>query len=590
MNYEQQTRSSRGFVLPIVIIVIVILSALAVGLIMSSYGARLQAVKTKNQTAAMLAAEAGYEKGIFWMSQQSDILGSLQHGANTGTIELPGGSCSYTVDFDDYIGAKPVFKIMSTGVSGSSTHVVDVTVIQDVTGWVMGKCRVPFSATSANTTSDTNPVVFADGEILDIPIHINNLNDSPDQRDIYFQNNARPQFRQKVEMGESQKTSGGTDKYASVMAFFEGGIYFDQPNVRITDETAVQSKVNRFRDSTNPSYRFTPVGTANLGNGVPKENAVQLEFYVEGGVGKVKITNNCTVRTLSGETYDYKIAPGSNPMTYQKYNIYAYHYAPNFEMPSVVNIESTYVKQHFGSKESKPGGQIFVNGDVVIGGNRNSPDTNQIVQGKMTVVATGNIWIADAIVVAGDHGGNGMPLKTNPNVLGLIAQGLVKIIDPGISNYTSSGNPNHYPGPPAASVVDTYIPSRSHNYMPVANYNTALPAKSVYDRLLPHCMVVEAAITTGGGGWGAENVGDPSKGRGRRETGPGAQDYLVVRGTLSESIRAVVGLAGSNADGYIKQYYLDNRLLEGILPGDIWFGGKYVPAPAGWHDYRPKQE
>jgi hypothetical protein len=95
-------------------------------------------------------------------------------------------------------------------------------------------------------------------------------------------------------------------------------------------------------------------------------------------------------------------------------------------------------------------------------------------------------------------------------------------------------------------------------------------------------MVVEAAITVGGGGWGAENVRSSS---GRKVTGPGAQDYLILRGTLSESIRAVVGLINTN--GYLKRYYLDKRLLEGILPGDLWFGGKYVPAPAGWHDYRP---
>jgi hypothetical protein len=566
-NSQFLIRSMRnGFVLPIVIIAIVVLSALAVGLIMSSYGARLQAVRTKNDTAAMLAAEAGYEKGIFWMSQQSDILGSLQNGSNTGTIDLPGGSCSYTVDFDDYIGAKPVFRIVSTGISGTSTRVVDVAVVQEITGWVMGKCRVP----TGPATSNTVPVNFADGEILDIPIHINNLKDNPDNRDIYISDGAHPRFLQKVEMGESQKTTGGTDKYASVITLFEDGIYFDQPNVRITDEAAVQSKINRFRDSTNPLYAFTPVGTANAAN--PRCNAVQLEFFVEGGVGKVKITNNCTVQCNNGNVYDYNIVAGSNPMTFHKYPIYAYHFAPDFEASNIVNLENTYVRQHFGTKESEPGGQIFVNGNVVIGGNR-TPETRQVVKGKMTVVATGNIWIADSIVVD-DAGGtqrdvNGMPTKENPNVLGLIAQGVVKIIDPGLSE----GCPNSV----SDRIYPSY-PSKTHSYRPVADADGA----AFDSRVLPHSMVVEAAVTVGGGGWGAENVSS------RKEKGPGKQDYLVLRGTLSESIRAVVGLV--NNDGYIKQYYLDNRLLEGILPGDIWFGGKYVPAPAGWHDYRPNQQ
>ena len=51
---------------------------------------------------------------------------------------------------------------------------------------------------------------------------------------------------------------------------------------------------------------------------------------------------------------------------------------------------------------------------------------------------------------------------------------------------------------------------------------------------------------------------------------------------LVEAVRGVVGLVG--ADGFLKKYTLDARLQNGVLPGNIWFGGKYVPAPAGWQD------
>lgn len=85
------------------------------------------------------------------------------------------------------------------------------------------------------------------------------------------------------------------------------------------------------------------------------------------------------------------------------------------------------------------------------------------------------------------------------------------------------------------------------------------------------------------GGFGAENVSRGYYG-GRKESG-GTQDKLLVRGTLSEAFRGVVGLIGK--DGYLKYYYMDTRFLEGILPGDIWLKGKFIPAPAGWHDYRP---
>jgi type II secretory pathway pseudopilin PulG len=558
-KYEMRnTPNERGFALPLVIIAVVILVALAVGLMMASFGVRMQAVRTKNETVAMLAAEAGYEQGIFWMSQQSDILGALQdsNSGATGIIDFEGSSCSYEVSFDDYIGARPIFRIVSTGTSGISTRVVDVAVVQAITGWVMGKCRIPSGPTS------TTEVYFADSEIIDIPIHINNLKDNPDGRDIYIKGS--PDFKQKVEMGESRKTAGGTDKYASVMGFFDEGIYFDQPDVRVTDEAAVQSKINRFRDSTDPAFRFMPAGTARVSN---PYNAVQLEFFVDGGVGKVRITNNCTVRGYPGFEKDYKIVPGSGGSTYQKYNIYAYHYAPQDQASLVVPLEGTYVRQKFGTKESEPGGQIFVDGHVVIG---SSDYADMVINGKMTIVATGNIWIADSIVVDGPRDAAGMPAAGNPNVLGLIAQGVVKIADPGMSNSTSPA------GLPGTTVDDRLTPSKKHNYKPIANAAGS-------DRALPHMMIVEAAVTVGGGGWGAENVHIG----GRRVTGPGSQDFLVLRGTISECVRGVVGIIDKN--GYLKNYYLDKRLLEGILPGDIWFGGKYVPAPAGWHDYKPEE-
>jgi hypothetical protein len=144
-----------------------------------------------------------------------------------------------------------------------------------------------------------------------------------------------------------------------------------------------------------------------------------------------------------------------------------------------------------------------------------------------------------------------MPTADNSNVLGLIAQNIVKVVNP-----TSST--------PSAPSGLTYQP-------------IGITKSGYTGRFLPDQTVIEAAITVGGGGWGAENVGN------RREYS-GSQDDLVVRGSITEVLRGVVGLSGS--DGYLKHYYLDKRLLEGILPGDIWLRGKYIPAPAGWHDYR----
>jgi hypothetical protein len=551
-------RNSAGFVLPLVLVVMIILVILAVGETMTSYGSRIEAVKTKAQTEAMLAAEAGYERAIFWMSQQTDLLGEIQAGHGSDTINFGTSTCHYDVSFSDFLGARPVFNVSVTGTSGRPvfSRIVDVNVMQETSGWAMGACRIP------NGTTTTTEVYFAGTEIVNMPLHINNRKDNPDKIDIFI--TGSPTFLQRVEMGESRKTSGGSDKYSSFMSFFHSGIYFDQPDVRVTDEAAVQSKVNRFRDSTNPIYRFEPNGTASVTN---PRNAVQLEFFVDpNGVGKVRITNHCTIGTNTAGTYDYNVVSGSGGTTFQKYRIYAYHYAPNPNdinfAPRTYRIEDTYVTQHFGGYESAPGGQIFVNGNVVIGSGDPNLDPNMVVKGKVTVVATGNIWIADSIVVDGPHyaDANGTPRADNPNVLGLIAQGVVKVVDPGLSDSAT------------AVVDDKYLGTgRKHYYKQIGN------SRSGYSgRWLPDPTVVEAAITVGGGGWGAENVG------GRKEYSS-PNDYLIVRGSITEVVRGIVGQVG--IDGYLKQYYIDTRLMSGILPGDIWFSGKYIPAPAGWHDH-----
>jgi hypothetical protein len=444
--------------------------------------------------------------------------------------------------------------------------------MQAISGWDMGMCRVP---SGANKTS-SYPVYFADGEIVDIPLHINDLRDSPDYRDIYITGD--PRFLRDVAMGESQETDGGADKYAGVMDTFEGGICFDQPDSRVTDDASVEMKVERFKNATNPQYQFTPVATNKVTSYNP---AVQLEFFVGAdGEGKVRISNNCTVRGFkqNGETktWDFKIKPGTGGINYERYDIYAYHVIPADADATgqrlVRDIAATYVTQNIGGVESEPGGQIFVDGNVIIGGDATTHSGDQVVKGKITVVATGNIWVADSVVVDGPRDADGRPSMDNPNILGLIAQGVVKVVDPGMSEYTyveTEGMPE--------------VPT-DYQYVPIGVLDSG--AAEIHQRHLPDPTVIEAAITVGGGGWGAENVAryDGSTYYGGRKQASGTQDYLVLRGTLVEAIRGVVGLIGK--DGYYKQYYIDERLLQGILPGDIWLRGKYIPAPAGWHDYQ----
>ncbi len=567
---KQSRRKKCGSVLGLVVVSLIVLAALGAAMLTIGYLARLRAIRFKTEAVAMLAAEAGYERAIFWMGRQKDVLSALQEGVDgtTGTIDFPTGNCDYVIGLHTFIGSRPIYRVVSNGYSGNFGRTVDVLVLQAISGWDMGMCRVLFGG------EQSYPVYFADGEIIDLPLHINNLNDNPDERDIYIAGS--PQFLQSVGMGESRYIDvAGSDKYASVMNLFDNGIYFDQPDSRVTDEDSITSKANRFKESTKPQFSFKPEANVSVLSPHP---AVQLEFFVENDVGKVRITNNCTVRgyqrDYDNKTLDFRITPGSGGTESERYDIYAYHFIPKDADSTgerfTVCIDETYVSQSFGGVESEPGGQIFVDGNVVIGGDNTGHNGDQVAKGRVTVVATGNIWFADSIVVDGPHDADGKPTIDNPNILGLIAQGLVKVIDPGMSSYDAGGG-NDYPGPPGEFDDLEYAPIGRHD------------GGEECDRHLPDPMVAETAITVGGGGWGAENVRWNGYG-GRKET-DGITDGLVLRGSVTEAVRGVVGLIGQ--DGFVKQYYMDERLLNGILPGDIWLRGKYVPAPAGWHDYRP---
>ncbi|MHC4389560.1 MAG: hypothetical protein ACYSX1_13270, partial [Planctomycetota bacterium] len=142
----KQSRFGRdGSVLVLVVVSLVILSILGTGLLTVAYGVRHQAIRLRNEAVATLAAEAGYEKATFWMSQQDDMLSALQQGVpgTKGSLQFRDGGCNYEITFYTFIGARPVYQIVSTGHSGMFNRTVDVLMVQAIGGWDMGVCRVP---------------------------------------------------------------------------------------------------------------------------------------------------------------------------------------------------------------------------------------------------------------------------------------------------------------------------------------------------------------------------------------------------------------------------------------------------------------
>jgi len=314
----------------------------------------------------------------------------------------------------------------------------------------------------------------------------------------------------------------------------------------------------------------------------------------------VRITNNCTVCCIDGAGNDYMLdASQVNP--YTLYPIYGYHYADSSSAADFP-ITSTYVREQVFSPSGRSaradaGGQIFVNGNVIIGGAVGiDPAGNMVMagtrlysklKGRLTVVATGNIWIVSPIVYAGPQDPpeyeNGyltklVPSPSNQNVLGLFSQfGVVKVIDPKLSLNVPPSSSN-----PKIPEVYTNAQGAVLTYQPVgfqADMASRMWERQLLSPQLPQSsMVVQAAITSCGGGWGAENVGF------RTNVNPTGKDNLIVAGSITESVQGVVANRAGN--GFRRCYYLDGRLLTGILPGDMWLQSKYIPTPGGWSDSR----
>jgi len=508
----------------------------------------------------------------------------------------------YTISFDRFLGSQPVYEIVSEGNYGQFSRRIRAFVVQKVSGWDMGLCKIP------SGSWDSQRAYFTGEDIVEMPIHINIEHTPQDNSaDIYISRRSRPRFSYRVSMGESRYTWWGSnkDKYRSLIYLFEKGIYFDQSECNVTDPSSsgvnasAARKVTRFSRITKSKFNFAPVSDPVvdlIDSGWFSAPAVQLEFYVSGeGAGMVRITNNCTVCCTDGAGNDYMLAAGQvNP--YTLYPIYGYHYADSSVSVSHP-ITSTYVRQQVSSSSGSgasadAGGQIFVAGNVIIGGAVGIDAAGNMVmagtrlysklKGRLTVVATGNIWVVNPIVYAGsqqaDYEGGYLtklvPSPENQNVLGLFSEfGVVKVIDPQLSSVVPRNISN-----PRIPAVYVDAAGSTLTYQPVG-FQAALPSP-VWDRQLQSpqlpqsSMVVQAAITVCGGGWGAENIGA------RTSVNPSGTDNLVVAGSITESVQGIVSDGIGN--GFRRCYYFDKRLLTGILPGDMWLQSKYVPTPGGW--------
>ena len=95
-------KENNGSVLALVLIVMAILSITGFALLKSAQGKMTQAIRIKSEESASSAAEAGYEKAVFWMSQQVDLLSSLQTEQSSGSLDFAQSSTDYNVSLASF--------------------------------------------------------------------------------------------------------------------------------------------------------------------------------------------------------------------------------------------------------------------------------------------------------------------------------------------------------------------------------------------------------------------------------------------------------------------------------------------------------
>ena len=143
---KKQARS-QGSVLVVAVLLLLLLSIFSLGVLKSAEGAHVQSIQEKREAAALAAAEAAYEKAVFSMSQQDDLLSTLANGTLSETMTFPDSTGSYTVSLATYMQSKPIFEITATGSSGIFHKRIRTCLVQAVNGWAMGRCQVPTGAT-----------------------------------------------------------------------------------------------------------------------------------------------------------------------------------------------------------------------------------------------------------------------------------------------------------------------------------------------------------------------------------------------------------------------------------------------------------
>jgi len=128
MAKKQPGKNKRGFVLPLVVTMLVLLSVVGLGLLRLGLSARVQAARNTAEMSARAAADAGFTKAIYEMNKNLNIKPwNFSNVAVTADRMLSSANADYTYTIEE-IESDSEYRITSTGRSGRAERTVSATV------------------------------------------------------------------------------------------------------------------------------------------------------------------------------------------------------------------------------------------------------------------------------------------------------------------------------------------------------------------------------------------------------------------------------------------------------------------------------
>ena len=128
MTNKRTRKNRKGFVLPLTVAMVVLLTVMGLSLQRLGSGARMQAARTTTQIAATAAADAGFTKAMYEMNKNLNVKPwNFSNVTDAVDMALTNANADYTYTIEEIVEDSE-YRITSIGRSGWVAKTVSATV------------------------------------------------------------------------------------------------------------------------------------------------------------------------------------------------------------------------------------------------------------------------------------------------------------------------------------------------------------------------------------------------------------------------------------------------------------------------------